>query len=79
MYAKGLDQFLTTYLDNILVYSPTEDQHERDLQWNFERLCHDKLYSKRKKCKFAKQEVEYLGYITKDGNMFEDPTKTEAV
>ena len=53
MFAKGLDQFLTVYLDNILVYSPTEDQHERDLWWTFERLRHDKLYAKRKKYQFA--------------------------
>ena len=79
MFAKELDQFLTVYLDDILVYSPTEDQHERNLQWTFERLCHNKLHAKRKKCKFAKQEVEYLGHIIKDGYVFGDPTKIEEV
>ena len=79
MFAKGLDQFLTTYLDNILVYGLTEDQHDRDLWWTFERLYPNKLYAKRKKYKFAKQKVEYLGHIVKDGHMLIDPAKTDAV
>ena len=54
MFTKGLDQFLTVYLDNILVYSPTEDEHERDIWWTFVRLHQNKLYAKRKKSKFTK-------------------------
>ena len=34
---------------------------------------------KKKKCKFSKQEVEYLGHIVKDGHMLVDPTKIEAI
>ena len=56
MCAEGLDQFLTVYLNNILLYSPTEDQHERDLWWTFERLRPNKLYMKMKRCEFTKQE-----------------------
>ena len=78
-FSKGLDQFLTVYLENILVYSPTKDWHKRDLRWTFERFYHNKLYTKRKKYEFAKQEVEYLGYIIKDSHMIVDPTKIEAV
>ena len=43
------------------------------------RLHSNKLYAKRKKCKFTKQEVEYLGHIVKDIHVLVDPTKTEAV
>ena len=78
-FAEGLDQFLIVYIDDILVYSPTEDQYKRDLWWTFERLCYNKLYAKRKKYEFTKQEVEYLGHIVKAGYVFVDPTKTEAV
>ena len=79
MFTKGLDQFLTVYLNDILVCSPTKDQHERDLWGTFERLCCNKLYTERKKWEFAKQAVEYLSHIVKDGQVFVDPTKTEAV
>ena len=47
--------------------------------WTLERLCHDKLYTKKKKCKLAKQKVEYLDHIVKDGHVFGDPAKTEAM
>ena len=46
---------------------------------DFERLCHNKLYAERMKCEFAKQEIERLSYIIKDGHIFVDPTKIEAV
>ena len=51
----------------------------KDILWMFERLLHDKLYTKRKKCEFPKQEVEYLGHIVKDGHMLIGPTRTEAI
>ena len=79
IFAKGLDYFPTVYLDNILIYSPTKDQHERDIRWTFERLHPNNLYAKRKKCDLTKQEVEYLGQIIKDSYMLVDPTKTEAL
>ena len=70
---------MTIYLDDILVFSPTLEQHMLDLHVVFEKLRAEKLFAKRKKCFFGKQSVKYLGHIVEAGSLRTDPDKVEAI
>ena len=58
-----LDRFVLVYLDDILIYSTSDDEHERHLRCVFDRLRKLVLYAKLSKCEFGVHEVDYLGYI----------------
>ncbi|GBG83706.1 hypothetical protein CBR_g37507 [Chara braunii] len=63
-----LDRFVLIYLGNILVYSPSLDEHVEDLRTILERLRQAKYKANREKCELAQQELEYLGhYVTPQG------------
>jgi hypothetical protein len=67
------------YIDDIIIFSPSFNQHLSDLQEVFDRLRNANLSIKLSKCRFCSPEVEYLGHIvTKDG-VRTDPKKVDAV
>ena len=70
---------MTIYLDDILVFSPTIEQHMLDLRAVFEKLRAEKLFAKRKKSFFGLQSVKYLGHIVEAGSLRADPDKVEAI
>ncbi|GBG80422.1 hypothetical protein CBR_g30887 [Chara braunii] len=63
-----LDRFVLIYLDDILVYSRSLDEHVEHLRTVLERLGQAKYKANRDKCEFTRQELEYLGhYVTPQG------------
>ena len=62
-----LDRFVLVYLDDILIYSTSDDEHERHLRCVFDRLRKHVLYAKLSKCEFGMREVDYLGHIVGGG------------
>ena len=74
-----LDLFVTVYLEDILVFSSSEDEHEAHLREVFLHLCQYGLQAKRKKCCFGTDTVEYLGHWVRSGERYMDPGKVEAV
>ncbi|GBG59002.1 hypothetical protein CBR_g24350 [Chara braunii] len=63
-----LDRFVLIYLDDILVYSRSLDEHVEHLRTVLERLRQAKYKANLDKCEFARQELEYLGhYVTPQG------------
>jgi hypothetical protein len=58
-----LDTICVVYLDDILIYSASYDQHIADVRMVLERLRKWQLYANLSKCEFLTQEVEFLGYI----------------
>ena len=74
-----IDDFVLVYLDDILVFSTTENEHEHHLRLIFQKLRENKLQSKLKKCEFAKPRVKYLGYIVGSGEVYVDQDKVAAV
>ena len=76
IFQPALDSFVLVYLDDILVYSPDPETHERHLRWVFERLLENRLYAKQKKCTFGHSTVRYLGHIVGNGELKVDPEKT---
>src|SRR5438046_2726449 len=58
-----LNKFIITYLDNILIYSDNKKNHKKHDKKILRKLQEKKLYLKSEKCKFYKQQVEYLKHI----------------
>lgn len=74
-----LDQFVVVYLDDILVYSKTLEDHREHLQKVFSVLRQQQLFAKRSKCEFAKERMEFLGHVVTTQGLEMDPKKLQAV
>ena len=59
---EGLDQYVLVFLDDILIYSRTREEHLRHIREVLSRLRSEKLFGRLKKCDFFRTEVEYLGF-----------------
>ena len=60
---KGLSHFAIAYLDDIIIFSKTEEEHLQHLEIIFQRLCEVELKLKQSKCSFMKLHIEYLGHL----------------
>jgi hypothetical protein len=68
-----VDDFVAIYIDDILIYSGSLEEHVEHLQKVFQRLRENKLYAKLEKCKFKVTEVDFLGHrITQEGLKMDD-------
>ena len=67
------------YLDDIIVFGSTIEEHNERLKMVLERLAEANLTLKPGKCKWAKQKVKYLGHLIEDGTIKTDPEKTTTV
>src|SRR5436189_2923980 len=64
-----VDNFCIIYLDNILVFLKSEEEHYQHLQLIIEHLQHAELYVNLKKCKFFKSEVKYLDFLVNENDL----------
>lgn len=74
-----LDTCVVVYLDDVLVHSPTREQHLTDLRNVMDRLQKADLRLKRKKCFFGVDQVEYLGFVISKQGISMDPKKVTAM
>ena len=74
-----LDQFVVVYLDDIVVYSNTLEEHKQHLREVFKVLRENELYIKKEKCSFAQQEVLFLGHKITGGKLMMETTKVQAI
>jgi hypothetical protein len=74
--APFLRKFVMVSLDDILIYSPTLEDHVNHLTLVLQELRKHKLYMKQSKCSFAQSKLEYLGHIISVEGVSTDPTKT---
>ena len=64
IFHEFLDQFVIVYLDDILIYSRTKEDHVKHVHLVLRKLREHHLYGKTSKCEFFKDEVEYRGTIS---------------
>ena len=74
-----LDLFCVVYLDDILIYSESLEQHYKHVSMILERLHENKLYAKLEKCQFSAMSVDFLGYIISDAGIGVDPKKVASI
>ncbi|GJZ76901.1 putative reverse transcriptase domain-containing protein [Tanacetum coccineum] len=74
-----LDKFVIVFIDDILIYSKTKEEHEVHLKLVLELLRKEKLYAKFSKCEFWLQEVHFLGHVVNHSGIHVDPSKIEAM
>ena len=74
-----LDKFVVVFIDDILVYSATIEEHGHHLREVLEKLRHSKLYAKFGKCEFWIEKVAFLGHVLTAEGAAIDPTKIEAI
>ena len=79
MLHEGIDKFVLVFLDDILIYSQTEQEHLDHIRWVFQRLRREKIYGRLAKCEFCKKQVEYLGFDISCDGVKASPDKVKAV
>ena len=61
-----VDRFVMVFIDDILVYSKDQEDHDTHLQAVLESLRKERLYAKMSKCEFWLREVSFLGHIVSE-------------
>jgi hypothetical protein len=74
-----LDRFVQVFLDDILIYSKNEREHEEHLQVVFSCLRENKLDGKLSKCSFFQKEIHCLGHIIFGEGISVEPEKVKAI
>jgi hypothetical protein len=76
VFMEYLDKFVIVFIDYILVYSRSEEEHVHLVLW---KLQDDRLYAKLHKCEFWLKQVAFLGHIILKGGISMDPSKIQDV
>jgi hypothetical protein len=75
VFMEYLDKFVMVFIDDILIYSKNEEEHEEHLRLVLQKLREHHLYAKFSKCDFWLKEISFLGNIITDGGISVDPAK----
>lgn len=79
VFQDYLDNFVLVYLDDILIYSRTAEEHKEHVSKVLQKLQENKLYAKKSKCEFGVDKVEFLGHIVSAEGISVDQRKIEAI
>ncbi|KAL0533999.1 hypothetical protein IC582_028276 [Cucumis melo] len=79
VFKDFLDSFVIVFIDDILIYSKTEVEHEEHLRQVLETLRANRLHAKFSKCEFWLKKVSFLGHVVSSEGVSVDPAKIEAV
>ena len=69
------DDFVVVFIDDILIFSKTEEEHEQHLRLVLQTLRDNKFYAKLKKCEFWLSEVSFLGHVINQEGISVDPSE----
>ena len=79
VFRPYIDKFVVVFIDDILIYSKNEKEHEEHLRIVLETLREQQLYAKLKKCDFWMKNILFLGHVISEKGIAVDPEKIEAV
>jgi len=79
IFQEWFDDFMAVYIDNILVYSNSMEEHVEYLRKVFQRLRENKLYAKFEECKFGVVEMDFLGHKITQESLKMDDYKVKAI
>jgi hypothetical protein len=79
VFMKYLDKFVVVFINDILVYSRSEEEHEEHLCLALQKLWEHRLYAKLSKCEFWMKHVAFLGYVISKGGISVDPSRVQDV
>ena len=79
VFRQYLDLFVIVFIDNVLVYSRSESEHERHLDLVLQTLRRHQLYAKFNKCEFWLSRVGFLRHVVFADGIYVDPQKVETV
>ncbi len=74
-----INHFCFVYLDDILIFSKSEEEHRRHVRQVLQRLLENRLFVKAEKCEFHCSSISFLGFIIQSGQVKADPDKLKAV
>jgi hypothetical protein len=77
VFMEYLDKFVVVFIDDILIFSKTEEEHENHLRMVLEKLRSNQLYAKFSKCEFWLTEVTLLGHVISTRGVSVDPSKVK--
>jgi hypothetical protein len=75
VFMDYLDKYIVVFIDDILIYSQNEQEHEEQLRKVLQRLCDCQLYAKLSKCEFWISKVLFLGHIINRDGLVVDSKK----
>jgi len=76
LIAKGI---MVVYLDDILIFTRTEEKHAKAIRQVLQVLQEHKLFLHPEKCEFCKERIEYLGLVISENEVSIDPVKVTGV
>ena len=76
---RFLDKFVIVYLDDILIFSKTKEEHLDNIRQVLQRLKEEKLLINLKKCSFMQEEIVYLGFVISADGLKMDPKKVKSI
>jgi hypothetical protein len=79
LFMEYLDRFVEVFINDILIYSKSDIDHEERLRLVLEKLRDNHLYAKFSKCEFWIGEVPFLGHIISNGGISVDPAKVKEI
>lgn len=79
VFEKHLDKFVIVFLDDVLVFSKTLEEHERHLREVLRLLRENRLYAKMSKCDLVREEVDFLGHRLGRNGLDKEDTKVKEI
>jgi hypothetical protein len=79
VFMEYMDKFVVVFIDDILIFSKTEEEHEKHLRMVLEELTSNQLYAKFSKCEFWLSEVAFLRHVISARGVSVDSSKVKDV
>jgi hypothetical protein len=79
IFRDYLDKFVIAFLDDIIIYSNSKEDHKQHLRMVLQVLREHQLYEKLRKCSSYQSQIQYLGHIISEERIVVDPENKRAI